>query len=53
MAYDCSVAICDPLRYTVIMNPQLCCLLILVSLFVSIVDALLNSLTALQLSLLH
>ncbi|MBZ3885387.1 Olfactory receptor 867 [Sciurus carolinensis] len=31
MAYDCFVAICHPLNYTVIMNPQLCVLLVLMS----------------------
>ena len=50
MAYDRYVAICHPLRYTVVMNSYLCCLLILLSLFTSIVDALLHSLMLLQLS---
>lgn len=51
MAYDCYVAICHPLRYMVIMNPQLCGLLIGVLLFTSIGNALLHSLMAFGLSL--
>ncbi|XP_049731278.1 putative gustatory receptor clone PTE03 [Elephas maximus indicus] len=50
MAYDCYVAICQPLRYTVVMNSHLCGLLILLSLFISLMDALLHSLMILRLS---
>ncbi|XP_006877521.1 PREDICTED: olfactory receptor 7G3-like [Chrysochloris asiatica] len=50
MAYDRYAAICHPLRYTVIMNPHLCALLIIISLFFSIINALLHSLMVLHLS---
>ncbi|XP_070314562.1 olfactory receptor 7G1-like [Odocoileus virginianus] len=50
MAYDRYVAICHPLRYTVIMNRQLCGLVILLPLFIIIMDALLHTLMLLQLS---
>ncbi|XP_027953154.1 olfactory receptor 7G2-like, partial [Eumetopias jubatus] len=50
MAYYRYVAICHPLRYTVIMNSRLYGLLILLPLFVIIVDALMHSLMVLQLT---
>ncbi|CAN0428854.1 unnamed protein product [Rangifer tarandus platyrhynchus] len=50
MAYDRYVAICHPLRYTVIMNRQLCGLVIVLPLFIIIMDALLHTLMLLQLS---
>ncbi|XP_052045668.1 olfactory receptor 7G1-like [Apodemus sylvaticus] len=50
MAYDRYLAIVHPLRYTVIMNPCLCVLLVLFSLFISTMNALLHSLMLLKLS---
>ncbi|XP_006878104.1 PREDICTED: olfactory receptor 7G2-like [Chrysochloris asiatica] len=50
MAYDRYVAICHPLMYTVIMNHYFCGLLILLSLFISVVVALIHSLMVFNLS---
>ncbi|XP_032159384.1 olfactory receptor-like protein OLF4 [Mustela erminea] len=50
MAYDRFVAICHPLHYTIIMNPQLCGLLVLMSWILSILHALLETLMVLRLS---
>ncbi|XP_037680248.1 olfactory receptor 7A10-like [Choloepus didactylus] len=50
MAYDRFVAICHPLHYRIIMNPQLCSLLVLASWIMSVLDSLLRDLLVLQLS---
>ncbi|XP_057564328.1 olfactory receptor 7C2-like [Hippopotamus amphibius kiboko] len=50
MGYDRFVAICHPLRYTVIMNPQLCGLLTLGSWCISVMGSLFETLILLRLS---
>ena len=50
MAYDRFVAICHPLHYTIIMNPRICGLLVLVSWIMCTLNSLLQSLMMLQLS---
>ncbi|XP_049644248.1 olfactory receptor 7A17-like [Suncus etruscus] len=50
MAYDRFVAICHPLHYTVIMNPQLCGLLVAGSWVTGVLDSLTHNLLLLRLS---
>uniref|UniRef100_A0A8D2JFP1 Olfactory receptor n=1 Tax=Sciurus vulgaris TaxID=55149 RepID=A0A8D2JFP1_SCIVU len=53
MAFDRFVAICNPLRYTIIMNPQLCVLLAAVAWLISFFYALMHSVLTARLNFCH
>ncbi|MBZ3874962.1 Olfactory receptor 12D3 [Sciurus carolinensis] len=53
MGFDRFVAICNPLRYTVIMNPQLCVLLAAGPWFISFFYALMHSILTARLNFCH
>ncbi|XP_021104624.1 olfactory receptor 7E24-like [Heterocephalus glaber] len=48
MAYDGFVAICHPIHYAAIMNPCLCVLLLLLSLFIHLLNSQLHNIVSLQ-----
>uniref|UniRef100_A0A8B7WHC4 Olfactory receptor 7E24-like n=1 Tax=Castor canadensis TaxID=51338 RepID=A0A8B7WHC4_CASCN len=48
MAYDWFVAICQPLHYSVIMNPRLCAMLAFASYLLSLLDSQLHNLIVLE-----
>ncbi|XP_004467617.1 olfactory receptor 7A10-like [Dasypus novemcinctus] len=50
MAYDRFVAICHPLHYTVIMNPQICVLMVFASWVMTFIQSCLQGLMVLRLS---
>ncbi|XP_068942821.1 olfactory receptor 7A10-like [Petaurus breviceps papuanus] len=50
MAYDRFVAICHPLHYVTIMNPRICCLLVLISWTISLLNSTLHTLMLTRLS---
>jgi hypothetical protein len=50
MAYDWFVAICHTLHYSVIMNPQLCAILVLVSFLFGLLDSQVHNFIFLQFS---